>query len=358
MKIVHVTEAFEGGVIEFLRSLTNATPDIDYTIIYGRHHFYDPVKSHFPPSVKFIPWPSAGREIKPRTDMKSLKELIAILKAEKPYDIIHLHSSKAGILGRAAALLVGHRKVIYAPHGAAFLRKDVSALSRFAYINIERAGALFPSRLVGVSESEAQAYKKIGVKSAYVNNGKSFPEREEEKKHYDGILHVVTTGRITQQKNAGLFNEIAKAFEGDNKICFTWIGEGSERNLLTAKNIKITGWVSRAEVDKILLQSDLYLSTALWEGLPYALLEAMSIKLPLLLSNCPGNIDVGAHEKNGFIYNKADEAVKYIRQYMSNPSLLLTHGEEAYRMVKNDFSVYQMEQGYRKLYAEMITKGK
>ena len=45
MKIVHVTEAFEGGVIEFLRSLTNATPDIEYTIIYGRHHFYEAVKN-------------------------------------------------------------------------------------------------------------------------------------------------------------------------------------------------------------------------------------------------------------------------------------------------------------------------
>lgn len=358
MKIVHVTEAFEGGVIEFLRSLTNATPDIEYTIIYGRHHFYDPVKAHFPSSVKFIPWPSVSREIKPKNDMKSLKELIAILKSEKPYDIIHLHSSKAGILGRAAAMLVGHKKVIYAPHGAAFLRKDVSALSRFAYINIERAGALMPSRLVGVSESEAQAYKKIGVKSAHINNGKSFPEREEDKKLFDGILKVVTTGRITQQKNAGWFNEIAKAFEGDDRVQFTWIGEGSERHLLTAKNISITGWVSRAEVDKILLQSDLYLSTALWEGLPYALLEAMSIRLPLLLSNCPGNTDVGAHEKNGFIYNKPSDAVAYITQYMNDPSLLDKHGEEAYYMVKNDFSVYQMEQGYRKLYAEMIQRGK
>ena len=358
MKIVHVTEAFEGGVIEFLRSLTNATPDIEYTIIYGRHHFYEAVKNHFPASVKFIAWPSVGREIKPFTDLKSLQELIGILKAEKPYDIIHLHSSKAGILGRVAAFLIGQKKVIYAPHGAAFLRKDVSAMSRTFYISIEKGGAIFGGRVIGVSESEANAYKKIGIKSGFVNNGKSFAEREEEKQPFNGVLNIVTTGRITQQKNAGWFNKIAKAFEDDERINFTWIGEGSEKHLLTAKNIYVTGWVSRDEVDKILLQSHLYLSTALWEGLPYAVLEAMSIRLPLLLSNCPGNTDVAADNRNGFVYEEPAKAVEYIKQYLQQPSLLNAHGEESYRMVKTYFSVEQMQQGYRKLYAEIIEKGK
>ena len=259
MKIVHVTEAFEGGVIEFFRSLTNATPDIEYTIIYGRHQFYEPVKSLFPPSVKFIAWPSIEREIKPASDFKSLKELLAILKTEKPYDIIHLHSSKASIVGRLAAFLMGQRKVIYTPHGAAFLRKDVSATSRAFYIAVERIAALFPSRLVGVSESEAKAYSKIGVKSDFVNNGKLFPEREQQKQPFKQVLNIVTTGRITQQKNGAWFNEIAKAFEGDSRVQFIWIGDGTERHLITSKNIKITGWISRAEVDTFLLTANLYL---------------------------------------------------------------------------------------------------
>ena len=358
MKIVHVTEAFEGGVIEFLRSLTTATPDIEYTIIYGRHHLYPPVKNNFPPSVKFIAWPSVLREIKPASDLKSLKELIALLKQEKPYDIIHLHSSKAAILGRLAALLVGHRKVIYAPHGAAFLRRDVSAVSRFLYTNIERLGGLMPSRLVGVSKSEATIYRKIGMRTSYINNGKAFPERQQEKQPFSGVINIVTTGRVTQQKNAGWFNEIALAFENDSRVKFTWIGQGSEEHLLTAKNIHITGWVTRAQVDEYLLQSNLYLSTALWEGLPYAVLEAMSIKLPLLLSNCAGNIDVGAPGKNGFVFDSPAKAIEYIKEYLANPALLEVHGEESYRMAKTDFSVEQMAAGYRKLYADMIANGK
>ena len=51
MRIVHATEAFEGGVIEFLRCLTNSTPDIEHTIIYGRHHFFEKAKPSFPSSV-------------------------------------------------------------------------------------------------------------------------------------------------------------------------------------------------------------------------------------------------------------------------------------------------------------------
>ncbi|MEO8711671.1 MAG: glycosyltransferase [Parafilimonas sp.] len=352
MKIVHVTEAFEGGVIEFLRCLTNSTPDIEHTIIYGRHHFFEKAYTSFPSTVKFIPWPEVNTKISPRKDIKALQHLIKILKAQKPIDVIHLHSAKAGILGRIAARRIGQKKVIYAPHGATFLRKDVSRFARTAFATIEKAVSIFPAKVIGVSKSEADAYRRIGIKANHVNNGKFFPALPEKKYNEDTFI-IVTTGRAMRQKNPALFNQIASAFTDNKHVQFIWIGDGNERDLLTSPNIKITGWVQRDEVERLLQTADLYISTALWEGLSYAVLEAMSTHLPLLLSHCPGNNDLVEDGINGFLYNYPAQATDFINQYLNNRELLRAHGDASFNMLQTNFSVEQMAQGYREVYSSM-----
>ena len=352
MRIVHVTEAFEGGVIEFLRCLTNSTPDIEHTIIYGRHHFFEKAHRSFPDTVKFIAWPEVNTKISPRNDLKALQHLIKILKEQKQVNVIHLHSAKAGILGRIAARRTGHKKVIYAPHGATFLRKDVSAFVRTAFATIERAVSVFPAKVIGVSKSEADAYRRIGIQAKHVNNGKFFPESPEKKSPND-IFTVLTTGRAARQKNPELFNRIASAFTDNDKIQFVWVGDGDEQYFLTSPNIKITGWVDKTEVEKNLLHADLYISTALWEGLSYAVLEAMSMRLPLLLTDCPGNNDLVENGINGFLYKYPAQAIDFINQYFSNHQLVYAHGQASYDMLQSNFSVEQMAQGYREVYASM-----
>jgi glycosyltransferase involved in cell wall biosynthesis len=352
MRIVHATEAFEGGVIEFLRCLTNATPDIEHTIIYGRHRFYEKAKPSFPASVKFIAWNDIETNISPVKDIKALSSLIKVLKKEKPFDVLHLHSAKANILGRIAAKRIGQRKVIYAPHGATFLRQDVSALTRNMFAAIEKTVSIFPAKIVGVSKSEAEAYHKIGMKADYVNNGKYFPQHPPKNIH-DNILKIVTTGRAMQQKNPALFNEIASAFVNNANVKFTWIGDGNQRNLLSSPNITITGWVPHTEVEKYLGEANLYISTALWEGLSYAVLEAMSMRLPLLLSNCPGNSDLVVNSINGFLYNTPQQAIDFIHQYLHQKELLQKHGEASLNMLQTTFNVERMADGYRKVYASL-----
>jgi len=353
MKIVHVAEAFEGGVIEFLRCLTQSTPDFSYTIIYGRPQFFEKAHKTFPSNVEFISWPYIDKEIRLARDAKALRQLIKILKEQRPFDILHLHSAKAGILGRVAARTIGHKKIIYAPHGATFLRKDVSAFTRTAFATIEKAVSIFPAKVVGVSKSEADAYRRIGIKADFINNGKYFlsnPEKEKEK----NVFTVVTTGRAARQKHPALFNKIALAFKENDQLKFIWIGDGVERSLLTASNISITGWVDKSDVERLLRSADLYLSTALWEGLPYAVLEAMSMQLPLLLSDCPGNSDLVEHGVNGFLYRDAREAVQYIHQYLQKKELAHIQGKASLSMLQTAFSIEQMAEGYRKIYGSMV----
>ena len=349
MRIVHVTEAFEGGVIEFLRCLTNATPEIEHTIIYGRHHFFEKATPTFSASVKFIAWNDIETNISPVKDIKALNNLIKILKKENPFDVLHLHSAKANILGRIAAKRIRQKKIIYTPHGATFLRKDVSAFTRNFFALIEKSISIFPAKIVGVSKSEADAYRKIRMKADYVNNGKYFPQHPP-KNIDDTVLNIVTTGRAMQQKNPALFNEIASEFVNNPTVNFIWIGDGNQRNLLTSANIKITGWISHTEVEKYLSEANLYISTALWEGLSYAVLEAMSMRLPLLLSNCPGNFDLVVNNMNGFLFNTPQQAIDFIHQYLNQKELLQKHGEASLNMLQTNFNVKQMADGYRKIY--------
>jgi glycosyltransferase involved in cell wall biosynthesis len=352
MRIVHATEAFEGGVIEFLLCLTNSTPDIEHTIINGRHRFFEKAKPTFPASVKFIAWNDIETNISPLKDFKALNNLIRILKKEKPFDILHLHSAKANILGRIAAKRIGQKKVIYAPHGATFLRQDVSALMRNIFASIEKVVSIFPAKIVGVSKSEADAYHKIGMKADYVNNGKYFPQHPQ-KNIDDSVINIITTGRAAQQKNPAAFNEIASALANNSNVKFTWIGDGIQRNLLTSPNINITGWVPHTEVEKYLSEAHLYISTALWEGLSYAVLEAMSMRLPLLLSNCPGNSDLVINNINGFLFNSTEQAVDFINQYLDQKSLLQKHGDASLNMLQTTFNVERMADGYREVYASL-----
>lgn len=352
MKIVHVTEAFEGGVIEFLRCLTNSTPDIEHTIIYGRHQFFERAYKSFPDTVKFIAWPEVNTKISPRKDFQALQNLTRILKQQKPIDVIHLHSAKAGILGRIAARRIGQKKVIYAPHGATFLRKDVSAIARTAFATIEKAVSIFPAKVIGVSKSEADAYRRIGIRANHVNNGKFFPESPD-KTTPGETFTVLTTGRAMRQKNPALFNTIASAFTDNEHIRFVWVGDGNEREFLTSPNITVTGWVDRSEVEKQLRAADLYISSALWEGLSYAVLEAMSMRLPLVLTNCPGNNDLVENGINGFLYDYPAQAIDFINQYFNNHDLLHAHGQASYNMLQTNFSVEQMAQGYRQVYMAM-----
>ena len=102
-KVLHIVESFGSGVFSFLVDLVNGTyKDFDITIAYGvREETLDNFREYFNESIKFIKVENFTRSISPKKDLKALKEIKDIIKNEKP-DIVHLHSSKAGILGRLA----------------------------------------------------------------------------------------------------------------------------------------------------------------------------------------------------------------------------------------------------------------
>lgn len=349
MKVIHIVESFGGGVYDFIKDLTDEVQEYETTIFYGdRGNLKIGFENNFRENIKFIKWKNAQREISLPKDIKALFEVIKVLKKEK-YDVIHLHSSKAGFLGRVAAKLVGQSKnVIYTTHGISFLRQDISNSKLKLFILLEKIGEICGGQTIACSKSEAEFIKSKGIKCEYINNGIKIDEDFAKQPKKDDTIRIINVGRITEQKNPRLFNGIAKEFIDNPKIKFIWVGDGEDKERLSSSNIEITGWLSQEKVKEKLKEADIYLSTAKWEGLPLAVLQAMNYELPLVLSNCVGNIDLVEEGINGSIYKEIDESIEKLRE------INIEKGKKSLKLLKRKFNIKNMIEDYKKYYERML----
>lgn len=351
MKIVHVVECFAGGVFSFLSNLTNELDKEEYIVIYGINRDNTPsdFRKKFPPNTKFIPWKNASRSLNPLKDLKALWELYIILRRIDDIDIIHLHSSKAGFLGRIVSFLLGEsKKTIYTPHAISFLRLDVSTQKRKIFIAMEKFASFFGGKIVACSQSEKEAIEEQGIKNVtFINNGIK-PLKIEKKVNISDKIIIISVGRLSIQKNPKLFNDIALEFNDNLNVQFIWCGDGELKSELTSSNIKCTGWIERKKLENYLANADIYLSTSLWEGLPLSVLEAMSIGLPVVLSDCVGNRDLV--EDNGFLYKNKNEGIKDIKYILNNRVIIDKYSLNSKYLFSRYFCLNKMAYNYLEIY--------
>lgn len=352
-KVLHVVEAFGSGVFSFLVDLVNGTDnEFDITIAYGiREETLPDFEKYFSKRVKFIKVDNFTRSIDMKKDLKALKEIKNIVKEERP-DIVHLHSSKAGVLGRLA--INGNQvRILYNSHGFSFLKQDDSKMKRTIYWLIEKAMAIFNRKciIVGCSRGEYEEAQKLNKNAICINNGIDIEKLDEEIKEFKENkidyrnLKICTVGRIGYQKNPALFNKIAESFPN---LHFTWIGDGELRNKLTNFNITITGWKTRNEVLNILNEQDVFILCSLWEGLPISLLEAGCFGKLCLVSNVIGNRDVIKNGKNGYIFDNVTQAKKIIENIDEKKYKKIT--QQLKKEIKNEYNTDVMVEKYKKQY--------
>ena len=352
-KILFIVEAMGGGVFTYIVDLANELADsYDMYIAYAvRKQTPRNYKDYFDKRINLIEVHNFGRSINPVKDIMAFREIREIAKKISP-DIIHLHSSKAGVLGRMA---FNGKKVplYYTPHGYSFLMENTSAFKRFFYRSIETICGKRKCTTISCSFGEHQESKKLTHNAVYVNNGinieelqKLIKESVEIKEH---PFTVFTLGRICYQKNPELFNQIALEMPD---IQFVWIGDGELRDELTAPNITITGWAERRKALKYSLSGDVFVLTSLWEGLPISLLEAMYMRKPCVVSDVIGNRDVIHNKKNGFVCNGVSEYVQAIRETRDGNVTALV--ENAYQEILDTYNTKIMAEHYKKIYLSYL----
>src|SRR5579872_577292 len=355
MRIVHVVEPFASGIATFVRSLVEDLRDDLHFIVHGEREQVmrcRDVKQAFPKeNVRFIRWRSAQRNIRLLQDIRAFFELYAILRRLKrkfAIDAVHLHSSKSGFLGRVVCRLIRIRTVIYTPNGAPFL--SGSRLACYCFKQLERLAAFFGGKVVCCSPSEWKAYHDLGIDAVHINNGVSIRSYRRRAAPTGSKFNIVTCGRIVDQKNPALFNRIAAYFEEFEDFGFIWIGDGPDRNLLTARNITVTGWLPIRETQLQLSMGRVYISTSNFEGMPFAALEALVLQKPVLLKNCIGNRDIVLKGINGDLFSNADEAILQVLRYYTNPEMLPIMGKFSQRYCEQEFDAHTTSLSYRNLY--------
>lgn len=348
--LIHIAESFASGVFTVLTQIVNGLNPLDFNI--SIIHSIRPetpldFRDRFRPGVQFFHLPMI-REIKPFSDLKSLFHLWKILKREQP-DVIHLHSSKAGFLGRIAARFSGVSRVFYSPHGFSFLRQDVDRKTRNLYRFFERIASRFGGTIVACSEGELDAAKSVASKAILVNNAidieaidklakSSFPIKMTQKDN----TTIGTAGRITPQRAPALFAKVAIKVTSvrPNLVKFLWIGGGENVEELSNAPIEVTGWLSReAALRRLSQEVDIYLHTSLWEGMPIAILEAMALCKPVVATDVVGNRDVVVHGETGFLCNTFEELTVALIHLIDDPILRDTMGNAGRDRVVAGFSL-------------------
>jgi glycosyltransferase involved in cell wall biosynthesis len=357
-KVVHVIESFSGGSLDVVRALTRieALPGdelVRHIVVHGcRPDSPANSRQGFSSAVELFPWPYAARAINPWRDILALFSLLTVLRQCGPVDVLHLHSSKAGFVGRMAALLMGLRDdTVYTPHGVANLRQDVGFLQRHLYSLLERVASKLAGVVVACSASEAAALHMTQVPSRLIPNGvpdpglivRSFPPRT-----------VINVGRITAQKDPTFFASLAqRCADTGLPYEFVWVGAGEDEAIFSEAPVRLTGWVSPAEVARLLSSADIFLSTSRWEGLSLAVLQAMGTGLPLLLRRCPGNVDL-ENEGAAQGFDSVEQAYACLASWHVNQLAFTSAGQEARAAFQQHYSEQVMLAAYAGLYESIV----
>lgn len=302
------------------------------------------------------------REASPKKDLAAVVELSKIIR-KGAYSLVHVHSAKAGAIGRVAAF-ISQTPAVYTPHAWSFLASN-SALERKVYVAIEQALVALTRRTICVSAGELELGRRLlenRRRLVLVRNGIPAPPTNPDRSPRDRLV-VGTVARLSRQKGVEYLiraaEEVCATHEG---VRFTIAGAGPELERLRDV-VKRRGLDGRFEligdvrqVWKYLQSVDVFVLPSLWEGMPFALLEAMGAGLPVVATDVGGVRELIPDETFGIVVPPADPGAlrNGILRYLSSEQLREATGVAARRRITTEFSQERMIEDTQKVYREVL----
>jgi glycosyltransferase involved in cell wall biosynthesis len=293
-------------------------------------------------------------------DRHGLMECIALLRELKP-DLLHLHSSKAGVIGRLAALRTGVR-CLFTAHGWAFT-EGAPTLQRAYGLVLESVLCRLKGRVVTVSNYDFELAGRFHVGAAKnrfrVINGISAPGVETIS-HSPAELRIVTIGRLSSVKNHLLLLDVLAALSLPFQAQI--IGEGQCREKLEQR-IKQLGLGGRVELlgevrqtSDYLAHADLFVLTSNYEGLPLSVLEAMSYGLPVIATDVGGVNEAVLHQQSGLLCKRGNvnDFVNYIERLGRDSKLRRQYGKKGKLHYAENFTSERMIGALQDIYESML----
>ncbi|SNR17703.1 glycosyltransferase [Tenacibaculum jejuense] len=308
------------------------------------------------------------REINIINDYKCLIDIIKHLKKIKP-NVIHCHSAKAGILGRIAGAYLGI-PTLYTPHAYSYLSATTKKKQK-KFKRIEQLFNLFPAKTLACSTSEYNRTindLKFNAKKALLWNNaieNNFNLQAFEDKLPSNF--ICSIGRPSYQKNTQLlihsFFELKKRIPNIHLVI---LGAGHFSPELEAVNyliqklnlnesITIIPWLERAKTLYILKLAKLYISTSRYEGLPYAVIEAIALSKACVVTNVDGHKDLIEDKVNGFLVNENPlEISKKIVEILLNNNLRESMENASKKIYEQKFNINKNISLLEKIYLQQL----
>lgn len=382
LRVLQILEATTGGTRRHLRHLLGNLDPGRFSLAL----IYSPLRDpHFIQDLAFyqqfgivlheVPM---QREISPWHDFAALGRIMGIIRRGR-FDVVHAHSSKAGFLGRLAARMLGVTGIVYTPHSFAFQYCPLG-LRGSLYRWLERLAGLLHHQLVCVSEGERRVALQYRI---------SPPERlrvipnvvDKEQLHPSQSAHAIRNqlaienhslvigmvAHFRPQKGYNHFiDAIPKILECCPRARFLIIGDGPlfEQVRLRIRRLGVEAAVILAGYQPhppdYYQVMDIFVLSSLWEGMPYAILEAMAIGLPIIATNIGGNNELVEHGINGFLVPEmnSEQIASHVIHLIADPALRTRFGRASRRILGKMPGIKEWAGQYGELYEEMACFGR
>lgn len=368
MKVLYViTKADEiGGAQIHLRDMSKKLKDDGHTVIVVTGEDGALVKQLTEYGIEVNIITSLVRQISPLNDLKAIFKLRKFIKNVRP-DILSLHSSKAGIIGRLASVLLGV-PVVFTAHGWSFA-EGINNNQRKLYALIEKILAPLLDKVITVSHQDKNLAIEMGVlgaeKQIVVHNG--IPTLSHSSisgrmcKHEEKV-RIVCVARFSEQKDHGTLLQALNLLPQVNWE-LVLIGKGplmeNVRNLALTLGVedKVSFFGERNDVEEILSSSDIFVLPSNWEGLPLSILEAMRAGLPVIATDVGGVSEIITNDINGYLVppKNIDMLQSRLNKLLSSADLRRRLGQNGKKTFEENFSFEEMYYKTLSVYESVIS---
>ncbi len=355
-----ITKADVGGaqihVLELIRSLRD---QYDFTLACGEDDFLTTEVRAL--GIDVVIFKHLVRPIRLRTDWRAIKELVIFLK-QNPHDLLHAHSSKAGVIGRIAAK---RAKVssLFTAHGWAFT-PGVPKLQRIYGVMVEFVLGRIGDGIITISDFDAKQARfwrigKINRRWTVKNCVPAVSVRSSLNHQPVTLLHI---GRLSYPKNQLRLLHLVAQLQSDFRLHI--VGDGTDKPELIAElnyldlsdRVSVHGGVT--DVAPWLAKTDIFLLTSRYEGLPLSVLEAMSAGLPVVSTDAGGVKEAVKNDCTGYVIDQADDNdfIEKLGRLIEDVTLRQRLGEGGYQRYLKHFTFDKMQIPIANIYADFFAK--
>ncbi|MDP8263815.1 MAG: glycosyltransferase family 4 protein [Candidatus Ancaeobacter aquaticus] len=310
----------------------------------------------------------------PIKDFIALYKLFHLMRKNK-YDIIHTHSSKAGILGRFAAKLAGIPIIIHTPHGHIFYGY-FSAFITNIFIIFERITALFTDKIITLTHRGTEEHVMMNIAPAdkFVTIYSGINIRKDpfsidinkKKQELNIAKETLVIGNIARLADIKGQKYLIEAMpEICSKVpncCLILVGDGPAKNelLQVVHNLDIVNKVLflglRTDIAELISIMDIFILPSLNEGMGKVLLQSQHLGKPIIATDVGGVREIVTNGVNGFLVTSRDSGSIAQRsiELLKSDAMRTKMGDAGRANVGERFSIETMVKNIASLYEELL----